>query len=782
MPANQFIISLRSRKIPASVGNKALSLRRLWEKGIRIPITYVCDWRAYDQYLKNDPSLEITLREELSHIIDPQKAYAVRSSANLEDSLDHSFAGQFSSILNTRGVDQILPAMWSIWSTATSTNVQAYLERHGITTHDFAMAVIIQEMVPAVAAGVALSRNPVTEADEIVLEAVCGTGDALVQNGVTPCRWINRWGNWVTKPEQGVIPLELAEQLVIQTQKIAANMRAPIDLEWAWDGKSIYWLQVRPITTLHHRNVYSNQMSKEMLPGMIKPLIWSVNIPLKSRVMLRFFYELLGDTGINPEELTKSFYYRVYFNMGVIGQVFRKVGLPADSLEMMSGLNPMGSKMFKPTPQMFARLPRMASFAHAQWQFHKKLPKRLPDLNQKIKSIPWQEAEKLSTTDLFDATDQLTQLMQEITYYNILCPILSVMHHRMLSNELKRLGVDISQFDVTEGMPEITEFDPAIHLRRLHMLFEQFDPAVQSRIRATNYSDLRQIEGTEKLREGVAAFIARFGHLSDNGNDFSCTPWRENPDMVLKLIIDFQPKQAEENKKTRFRDLKVRPLRRRMIKVVLERVRGYRLLREQLSAQYTHTYGLFRYFYLAMAKYLVEGNIIDNPSDVFYLTDSEVRQWLNRQVTTMDYREEVARHKADMEKCQDIALPSIIYGDEEPPVFDQSSERLMGVATSLGHYTGPAKVVKGIADFGKVQRGDVLVIPYSDVGWAPLFALAGALVSESGGLLSHSSIIAREYGIPAVVSVNGAMNLNDNCIVTVDGHKGEVILHPNSVA
>jgi phosphohistidine swiveling domain-containing protein len=223
-------------------------------------------------------------------------------------------------------------------------------------------------------------------------------------------------------------------------------------------------------------------------------------------------------------------------------------------------------------------------------------------------------------------------------------------------------------------------------------------------------------------------------------------------------------------------------LRRRMIKVVLERVRGYRLLREQLSAQYTHTYGLFRYFYLALGKYLVEANIIDDPGDVFYLTDNEVSQWLSGKATAVDYREEIARHKADMEKCQTIALPTIIYGDEEPPVFDQSNERLVGVTTSLGYYTGPARVVKGIADFGKVQRGDVLVIPYSDVGWAPLFALAGALVSESGGLLSHSSIIAREYGIPAVVSVNGAMNLNDNCIVTVDGHKGEVILHPNSIA
>jgi pyruvate,water dikinase len=86
--------------------------------------------------------------------------------------------------------------------------------------------------------------------------------------------------------------------------------------------------------------------------------------------------------------------------------------------------------------------------------------------------------------------------------------------------------------------------------------------------------------------------------------------------------------------------------------------------------------------------------------------------------------------------------------------------------------------VKGIVDFNKVQVGDVLVIPYSDVGWTPLFAQAGAIIAESGGMLSHSSIIAREYGIPAVVSVNGAMKLSDNMHVTVDGQKGMVIIHP----
>jgi pyruvate,water dikinase len=133
-----------------------------------------------------------------------------------------------------------------------------------------------------------------------------------------------------------------------------------------------------------------------------------------------------------------------------------------------------------------------------------------------------------------------------------------------------------------------------------------------------------------------------------------------------------------------------------------------------------------------------------------------------------------------MNRFENIQLPTVIYGDELPPIRDASMDALIGVATSIGCYTGRVRVVKGIQDFSKVKNGDVLVIPYSEVSWSPLFARAGAVVAESGGLLSHSSIVAREYNIPAVVSVEGATRLADDTLVTVDGHKGEVLIHQPS--
>lgn len=182
-------------------------------------------------------------------------------------------------------------------------------------------------------------------------------------------------------------------------------------------------------------------------------------------------------------------------------------------------------------------------------------------------------------------------------------------------------------------------------------------------------------------------------------------------------------------------------------------------------------------YYLALGAHLVKQGSLDTVQDIFYLTDCEVRRLAQGNIPDYDHRPQIAHHKIEMERYRDVELPTVIYGDDEPPVAARSAEKLSGLATSIGHYTGQVKVVRGIQDFGKVQEGDVLVIPYSDVGWSPLFARAGAVVAESGGLLSHSSIIAREYGIPAVVSVIGAMNLPDFLCVTVDGHKGEVIIH-----
>lgn len=125
-----------------------------------------------------------------------------------------------------------------------------------------------------------------------------------------------------------------------------------------------------------------------------------------------------------------------------------------------------------------------------------------------------------------------------------------------------------------------------------------------------------------------------------------------------------------------------------------------------------------------------------------------------------------------------MELPETIYGNTPPPLtrIREGSHQRSGIPTSPGYYQGPLKVVLSTSEFDTVEQGDVIVIPFSDVAWTPLFAKAGAVIAEAGGMLSHSSIVAREYGIPCVVSVRGATKLPGNCQVYVDGYQGLISL------
>lgn len=781
MDNSQLVIALNKKSIPFSAGNKALNLQRLSQLGLIVPKTFVIPWKAYQRYLQDDVSLVDELKQSLSRCLEPEKAYAVRSSANIEDSLDFSFAGQFKSVLNQRGVESVLQAVWSVWATARSARVNSYMEQHGIDNQDLCMGVIVQEMVPAVYAGVALSRNPVTGADEVIVEAVQGSGESLVQTGVTPLRWINKWGNWLVQPAEEVMPPAVIEEIVAETRRIADKLNAYVDLEWVFDGNRVVWLQVREITSMNRHNVFSDYISKEMIPGMIKPLIGSINIPLVCTMWVQLITEMLGKTGVQPEALARSFYYRIYFNMGTLGQIFQEVGMAADSVETLMGLVPDDANKpgMKPTLKTFLRLPRLLVFLVSKWFFARRIERNLPGLIESFQGFAYRKAHELTPKQLLQEIDRLYQVVQATAYFNIASPIIAMIYLRILQNQLAKLGVDWLQFDLMEGMPSLNKYNPNHHLHNLHESFTMLEAATRTAIQSGSYADFLSRSDISDFQKQVAAFLNRFGHLSDHGNDFSTKPWREIPDIILNMIINYVPAGEKSVAKIRWRDINLHGLKRWWVGIFYRRARAFQLFREQVSYHYTYGYGLFRYYYLALGSHLVQSGRIDAAKDIFYLEDSQVRQLVQESEASLDARQLIAGHKTDMENYREISLPTVIYGDKAPPIPDPSLEKLVGVPTSLGYYTGKVTVVRGLNDFTKVQPDDVLVIPYSEVSWTSLFAKAGAVVAESGGILSHSSIVAREYGIPAVVSVDGAMRLQDQMVVSVNGYTGEVHLHPS---
>ncbi|MGD8398623.1 MAG: PEP/pyruvate-binding domain-containing protein [Anaerolineae bacterium] len=777
-----YIFALEATKGIETIGNKARNLRFLAEEGFLTPATYVCTWDAYTAYLQEDAQVVEALRAELAAMLDLERRYAVRSSANLEDLTDSSFAGQFSSVLDVEGVDGILQAIWSVWSTTRSPASQTYLERSGHAIDDLKMAVVIQEMVHPHVSGVAFSKNPITGLDEVLVEAVRGHGTALVQEGVTPGQWINKWGTWTHTPESSDdgsgIELALIGEVVRETKEIARAYGRPIDLEWVYDGDAVHWVQLREITSLDIP-VYSNRISREVFPGIIKPLIWSVNVPLVNGAWVRLLAELIGPHEIEPEDLAGYFYSRAYFNMAALGQVFELLGLPRETLELLMGIEVEGPERpsFRPSPKSYALLPRMLRFGVDKVRFARKVDAFLPAMDRRLVAFHEKQAAALGEAQLLAEIDRLYPLVQEAAYFNIVTPLLMQVHNRMLKGQLSRLDVDFESFDLTGGMEELERFEPNVHLVDLHRLYRALDEDVQDQIREGSYAQLATLVEAEPLREGIARFLAQFGHLSDSGNDFSHEPWRENPDLVVQIIVHYTALDDTTSDKLRLEDLSVPLLRRPILTSTYRRARQFRWYREAVSSLYTFGYGLFRDYFLALGDRFVDRGVLAMRDDVFYLYLDEVREIVETGHLADDAQALVQERMAEIERDRDAVPPNIIYGDEAPPLDPHPGQGFQGTPTSRGYYTGRTRVVTGIQDMGKLQQGDVLVIPYSDVGWTPLFTKAGAVVAESGGILSHSSIIAREYGIPAVVSVPGACQIADDSLVTVDGYRGEVVVH-----
>ncbi len=784
----QYVFRIDGRRPPASVGNKAFNIHRLIQMGGRVPKTYAISWEAYDRYVQDHVSILEELRQQLTYVLDPTGTYAVRSSANIEDALEGSFAGQFKTILGVQGEQAIMTAIQSIWSSVNSPGVKAYLEKLPIQQRELHMGILVQEMVKPVVSGVAFSRNPITGEDEIIVEAVLGTGTTLVQEGVTPLHWVNRSGLWKTFPHKSPIETGLIAMVCNDTRQITASFKVAIDLEWVYDGQELFWVQMREISSLIHLTTYSNRIAKEVLPGMVKPLIWSINVPLINSVWVELLTELVGKNELRFDDLAKSFYYRTYFNISALGRIWDVFGMPRESLEIMMGILPRaeGQRIFKPTWWMMRLMPRLLSFTWKKWNLGTRFEIDYPRLRLIPDDYSWDNADKRSESELLAEIDRLYQDLHPLVYYNINIPLLMAIYNALFNNYLKKAGVDPAQFDLMAGMTEQLEYAPEFYLRNLQYEFSRLDPATQEKIKKSSYDEFQLVPGIRDFQGKVADFMVRFGHLSDSGNDFSSVPWREKPDMVIKLLSQ-EPVAELRAAKVSFNDLKLPRLTFSWVKLLYEKARKFRFYREQISSLYTHAYGCFRPYFLALGRHFTALGVLSEPEDIFYLDRVEIEEIVSSTLdmqnpiatrqSNQDYGSLARRRKAEMISCRDVQLPTLIFGNV-PPVADTSDEeKLTGVPTSRGYYSGPTRVVHGLEDFNKVLPGDVLVIPFSDVSWSILFSRAKAIIAESGGMLSHSSILAREYQIPAVVSVPGAMQLQDEMLVTVDGYRGEVILH-----
>jgi pyruvate,water dikinase len=727
------LLSIRPRSELIDVGNKALNTRLMMEMGLRVPKSWALPFWLGELYREDRERADLTLEEGLGVLMDDERLFAVRSSAEGEDEKKRSFAGQFASVMNVPGRG-LADAVRKVWSS---------LDRDGLEGYAAAprrIGVLIQHMIVPSVSGVSFSCDPLSGRRVAVVEAVEGEGGRLVQEGVTPWRYEITPGLAVLKGGQE-LDRRVLDEVARTTFRLRERVGGELDLEWVHDGRRLHWVQLRSLTGLTQLDRYSNAFSQEFLPGMIKPLVWSVNVPINARAWTRLLGELTGRKDLSPDRLAKSFYYRAYFNMGEFAKVWEAMGLPDDLLESM--VLQGGGMQMRPSPRLMASMWRLLPFMWSRRRWFQEVDGAIDMLRSDFLRRSSEDLKALDDMELIGRAEGLMETAEVSAYYTVLCIMSSSMASRMWRKYLERRGLDWQEMSLR------TDGDGGYPETRLLELWK-----------------LQRSQGREApgmgFQEAFERFMRDYGHYSESGNDLSVPPWGERPELVLDILDKMEGRERRE----------AAPAKGPLVSGLQRQEARFRSYRERMGSTYTKHYSMFRTYFLEAGDRMVERGVLKDREQVFLLHLQELKRALAE--PEGDWCRLAQEREEEMRGLADIALPPIIFGDVPPPVPQEALKVLTGTPSSGGYYRGRARMVRALADMRRMERGEVLVIPYSDVGWTPFFHLAGAVVSEAGGILSHSSIIAREYGVPAVVSVAGAMRLQDGMVLEIDGYTGKV--------
>ena len=761
-----------------SIGTKAARLAELARLGLPVPDALVVPAEA------TDASID-ALGAEVAAAMGGRRL-AVRSSCIAEDQADASFAGQYETVLDVDAEPEaVAAAIRHVRRSASADRVAAYAGAHATE-----MAVLVMPMIDADAAGIAFTRDPVGGSGDVVIEAVRGLGDRLAAGETVGERW--RVGaDVVSESSLGVLTAAEARTIADTATRCREAAGGHQDVEWALaEGRPIV-LQTRPITAIH--DVEPVPMDQTPPPG---PWEWDAahnRLPL-SPLTSSFFCDAFTQAGDRLIETYGAPIKRLVMTT-VNGYVYIQVVPPAGKPGSPAPPKLVMRMLFRIVPPLRRRR------AAARSAIANRVDRRLldqwntqvgPETDRTL--ARWQRLDRsaLSNDELSDLFGDAVELAGRtfgwnmVTDMSYLFPLAEL--NDFVGSELGD-GIDVAIRLLAGSSP--SGYDAS--MRHLAGLVE---PGQRDAIRAGSPVDVAALgpDFATAYEEHVTAYGLRI-----LGFDLRYETLLERPGLELARLATMPERVDPGQDAARLLD----ELRGR-----LDATRAARL--DQLVAEARRTYpireagetvnakamGIVRLLALEAGRRMSEVGDIDAASHVVFLTVDEITDWLSGRSDLND----LVRLRRGQDLWARGHSPAPSYGAADPlpdidyfppeiqPIMraislitthDQSPTELAdgvdGVGASPGVHTGPARIVRGPEDFATVRSGDVLVAPITTSPWEVLFPFVGAIVTEGGGLLSHPAIVAREYGLPAVVGCAGALDrLTDGQLVRVDGAAGTV--------
>jgi pyruvate,water dikinase len=757
-----------------------------------------------------------TLSNRQSQIVN-HKSVAVRSSATAEDLPEASFAGQQETYLNIRGEDALLKAVKKCWASLWTPRAIAYRIKKDVDQNALALAVVVQEMVDAEISGILFTANPMNgRRDEMVINAAWGLGEAIVGGLVSPDTII------ADKATGRVKTMEVAEKTVITVltesgtredpltgtrrnsqvmkdaqvlelvtiaRKIEDFYGEPQDIEWCHAKGNFYLVQSRPITALppepaqwirpNPKGMYARGSLCEHLPNPVSPLFGTLGIRMVNIPTKEIGEMALGVGGGGYQYQTINGY--VYLGMVLTWREW---------LSMAKASAQLTRSMFK--------------VSHEKWQAARK------ELIAAIALQDEKDSQALSPSALLEGARELIMAISK--FYTVIqastlpsatsSEIVFTRVYKMVSHrdepkaETLLFGLETVPLRAEKSLFDLgiwTREHSALHAFTVHTPTEELVAALQT----DSAPEPIPADDWGEFKSRFEKYLDEFGHTSYEFDFMNPTP-AETPAVILdalKLYVEGKGNDpyARQRDVVNEREATLTKIRSRS-KLILNRWFDKAVNwamrvgpdREDSIADLGMGHTTLRRMLGELGNRFAAHSAIENAEDIYWLVEVEVNELtslLEHNENVPDYSARVPQRKAEWHAQMKLIPPAMLPENSLWARIlpwnraNTTSNVLTGVAASAGKVTARACVMFAPEDFNKMKPGDVLVAVTTTPAWTPLFMMASAVVTDLGGPLSHSSIVAREYGIPAVLSTGvGTRRIQDGQTITVDGGAGTVTL------